>query len=285
MHYCSTAHDVVLSTDSSLANHFPLESSVIASVAGAWTCLSGLLTSFPLESTVITLVASTQTFTIAVAPFWSTATSVTAIRMGGLSRCPFGIAAWLLTTALRVFPVATSEIFSTPSPVDQILQVSLSYATNPWRTLVCVASRPSGMETTVYPRSGSDRDSAVTAPALAVPLAPADAPPVAADEDVEPLPALALFIVGMVPPSFGLLDEHPTRARAGQHTRTQRTHHTTATRQTGQGKNHQAAPPQSRRAQPPGTARTPPTLPTGSQQSHGPNEPHPSFCRSPHSRE
>ena len=68
------------------------------------------------------------------------------------------------------------------------------------------------METTVYPRSGSDRDSAVTAPALAAPLAPADAPPEADAGPVEPLLAPAVLRGGIVPPPFGLLDEHPARA-------------------------------------------------------------------------
>ena len=69
-----------------------------------------------------------------------------------------------------------------------------------------------GMETTVYPRVGSDKDSAVTAPALAALLAPADAPPEAdADADEPPL-APAVLSGGIVPPPFGLPDEHPTRA-------------------------------------------------------------------------
>ena len=71
-----------------------------------------------------------------------------------------------------------------------------------------------GMETTVYPRVGSDRDSAVTAPALALaaPLAPAYAADVAAGDAVE-LPLVPpVFSGGIVPPPFGLLDEQPVRA-------------------------------------------------------------------------
>ena len=68
------------------------------------------------------------------------------------------------------------------------------------------------METTVYPRAGSDRDSAVTAPALAAPLAPADAPPEADADADEPVPEPAVLNGGTVPPPFGLPDEHPTRA-------------------------------------------------------------------------
>ena len=68
------------------------------------------------------------------------------------------------------------------------------------------------METTVYPRVGSDKDSAVTAPALAAPLAPADAPPEADAHSYEPLPEPVVLSGGIVPPPFGLPDEHPTRA-------------------------------------------------------------------------
>ena len=75
-----------------------------------------------------------------------------------------------------------------------------------------MASRPSGMETTVYPRVGSDRDSAVTAPALAAPLALADAPPEAAGAVVDAALAPAVLRGGIVPPPFGLLDEHPASA-------------------------------------------------------------------------
>ena len=58
----------------------------------------------------------------------------------------------------------------------------------------------------------STRGSAVTASALAAPLAPADAPPEATDDAVDLLPALALFTGGMVPSSFAPLFEHPARA-------------------------------------------------------------------------
>ena len=68
------------------------------------------------------------------------------------------------------------------------------------------------METTVYPRLGSDRDSAVTAPALAAPVAATDAPPEAGADAVEPTLVPAVFRGGIVPPPFGLLDAQPARA-------------------------------------------------------------------------
>ena len=55
---------------------------------------------------------------------------------------------------------------------------------------------------------GSDKDSAVTTPVLAAPLAPAETD---ADAD-EPVPEPAVLSGGTVPPPFGLPDEHPTRA-------------------------------------------------------------------------
>ena len=81
-----------------------------------------------------------------------------------------------------------------------------------WRTLVWVASKSLGMETTVYPRVGSDKDSAVTAPALAAPLAPAGPADVAAGDAEEPPLAPAVLSGGTVPPPLGLPDEHPTSA-------------------------------------------------------------------------
>ena len=107
---------------------------------------------------------------------------------------------------------------------------------------------------------------------------------VAADA-VEPPLVPAVLSGGIVPPPFGLLDEHPTRTNEPASTPAPSA---PTTRRRPDRHNRERAittPPQSRRAQPLGTPGTPPTLPTGSQQNHGPNEPHPSFCRSPHSRE
>ena len=71
------------------------------------------------------------------------------------------------------------------------------------------------METTVYPRSGSDIDSGVTGPVLAALLTPGEAEGpadvVALADALDPL--AAVFSGGtVVLPPFGLLDEHPTRA-------------------------------------------------------------------------
>ena len=72
------------------------------------------------------------------------------------------------------------------------------------------------METTVYPRSGSDIDSGVTGPVLAALLTPGEAEGsadvVALADALDPL--AAVFSGGtVVLPPFGLLDEHPASTR------------------------------------------------------------------------
>ena len=72
------------------------------------------------------------------------------------------------------------------------------------------------METTVYPRSGSDIDSGVTGPVPAALLAPGDAEaPADAVAPADALDPLAAVFGGgtVVLPPFGLLDEHPASTR------------------------------------------------------------------------